>query len=113
LPVAYVYAAMLIDKKAFSRLSEGDQKIAREVMEGIYRKFDRYGVSDNEDALQALLDSGLQMVDPAPSDVAEWRSIVSASNRKLAMEGAFDVALLDQMRALIAEVRNGGVAPSP
>lgn len=113
LPVAYVYAAMLIDKKAFSKLSEGDQKIAREVMEGIYRKFDQYGVSDNEEAMQALLDSGLEMVTPAPSDVTEWRSIVSSSNHKLGEDGEFDVALLDRMRALIAEVRNGGTAPSP
>lgn len=112
LPVAYVYAAMLIDKKAFSKLSAEDQKITRDVLEGIYRKFDRYGVTDNEEALQALLESGLEMVSPAPSDVREWRGIVNGSNRKLAQEGKFDVALLDQMQLLIKAYRDGTAAGS-
>jgi len=40
-PLAYVYAAMLIDKRAFSKISPEDRAIVREVMEGIYRKFDQ------------------------------------------------------------------------
>lgn len=110
LPIAYVYAAMLIDKRAFSKLSPADQLIAREVMEGIYRKFDQNGVTDNENALQALLENGLEMVAPEPADVDEWRGIVSASNRNLADEGAFDLALLDQMQLLIREFQGDAVA---
>ncbi|MCJ7815272.1 MAG: TRAP transporter substrate-binding protein DctP [Xanthomonadales bacterium] len=103
LPIAYVYAAMLIDKKAFLRLSSEDQAIAREVMEGIYRKFDQNGVIENNKALQALLENGLQMVSPDTADVNQWRSIVNDSNRKLAADGAFDPALLDRMQVLIRE----------
>ena len=110
LPIAYVYAAMLIDKRAFSKLSPADQLIAREVMEGIYRKFDQNGVTDNENALQALLENGLEMVSPDTADVNEWRGIVSASNRRLANEGAFDPALLDQMQLLIKEFQGDVVA---
>jgi len=112
LPVAYVYAAMLIDKKAFSKMSAEDQKITRDVLEGIYRKFDRYGVTDNEEALQALLESGLEMVSPSPSDVREWRGIVNDSNRRLAKDGKFDEALLNQMQALIKGYRDGSAARS-
>jgi len=113
LPIAYVYAAMLIDKKAFARLSEEDQAVTREVMEGIYRKFNQNGVTDNDEALQALLDNGLQLVLPDTANVNEWRSIVNDSNRALARAGAFDEALLDQMQALIREYQNGAVASSP
>jgi TRAP-type C4-dicarboxylate transport system substrate-binding protein len=109
-PVVYVYAAMLIDKKAFSRLSPEDQQIAREVMEGIYRKLDQNGVTDNEDALQALLENGLEMVSPEASDVKQWRDIVGASNRKMAENGTFDPALLDQMEVLTKQYRESGVA---
>jgi TRAP-type C4-dicarboxylate transport system substrate-binding protein len=105
LPIAYVYAAMLIDKKAFSRLSAEDQVIAREVMEGIYRKFDQNGVIENNKALQALLENGLQMVSPDTADVSQWRSIVNDSNRELAADGAFDPALLDRMQMLIRDYR--------
>ena len=45
MPLAYVYAALLIDRRAFDRMREEDRMVVREVMEGIYRKFDRYGVN--------------------------------------------------------------------
>jgi TRAP-type C4-dicarboxylate transport system substrate-binding protein len=113
LPIAYVYAALLIDKKAFSKITEADQAVVREVMEGIYRKFDQNGVKDNSEALVALLDSGLKMTPTDAADVTEWRKIVSESNRKLANEGLFDIALLEQMQELLSGYRAGnGTASS-
>jgi len=106
-PIAYVYAALLIDGRAFGRLTPADQAVVREVMEGIYRKFDQNGVTDNEAALQALLDSGLQWVETDARELNQWRDIVAGSNRRLADEGTFDVALLERMLALIAEYRAG------
>jgi TRAP-type C4-dicarboxylate transport system substrate-binding protein len=113
LPVAYVYASLLIDKRAFSKLSEEDQLVVREVMEGIYRKFNQYGVTDNREAMQALLDNGLKMVSPDSAEVSEWRTIVNASHRQLAMDGTFDIALLDQIQDLIQSYRNGSAAAAP
>jgi len=113
LPIAYIYAAMLIDSKAFAKLSAQDQSIVREVMEGIYRKFDQNGVTENNKALQALLENGLQMIVPDAADVSQWRGVVDASNRDLAKEGAFDPALLDRMQSLIREYRENAAATSP
>ena len=113
LPIAYVYAAMLIDRKAFSRMSAEDQLIVREVMEGIYRKFDQNGVTDNNKALQALVENGLQMVTPDTSGIDEWRRIVSDSNRVLGEQGTFDPALLDRMQMLVREYRNSMAPTSP
>ena len=111
-PVAYVYASLLIDRKAFSRLTPEDQQVVREVMEGIYRKFDQNGVKENREALQALLENGLQMVSPDRSEVVEWREIVSSSHRRLAADGVFDPALLERMQSLITDYRNGRIAAS-
>lgn len=105
LPVAYVYAALLIDRRAFSRLSAEDQQVVREVMEGIYRKFDQHGVSDNREALQALLENGMQWAVPDAGEVEEWRRIVSESHHKLARDGVFDIAILDRMDELLGEFR--------
>ena len=106
-PIAYVYAALLIDKRVFSKLTPGDQAIVREVMEGIYRKFDKYGVSDNEEAMQALLASGLEPITPDPADVAEWREVVRASHRQLASEQVFDPALYEQIESSLEQYRAG------
>jgi TRAP-type C4-dicarboxylate transport system substrate-binding protein len=105
LPIAYVYGSLLIDKRAFSKLLPEDQVVVREVMGGIYRKFDQGGVADNRSALEALLDNGLKMVSPDTAEVDEWRVIVNASHRQLAADGAFDPVLLDQVQLLIDQYR--------
>ena len=106
-PIAYVYAALLIDKRVFSKIAPEDQKVVREVMEGIYRKFDKYGVSDNDEALQAILDGGIEKVSPNPLEVEEWRGIVNQSHRELGKKGVFDLALYEQMQSLLENYRAG------
>ncbi len=113
MPVAYVYAAMLIDKRAFSKISPEDQAVVREVMEGIYRKFDQDGVRDNGEAMQALLDGGMKMATPDQSEVIQWRGIVLESHRELARKGVFDIQLLDQMQEILDEYRTGQGASAP
>ena len=112
-PVAYVCAALLIDRKAFARISPEDQQVVREVMEGIYRKFDQNGVRDNDQALRALLESGLQMVEPDAAEMSQWREIVRRSHRQLAREGVFDATLLERMERLLEDYRAGRVVTSP
>ncbi len=113
MPVAYVYGAMLVDKRAFSKISPQDQAVVRAVMEGIYRKFDQNGVRDNDDAMRALLEGGMKMATPDQSEVNKWREIVLASHRKLARKGVFDIQLLDQMQELLIQYRAGQGTNSP
>ncbi|MEE4218000.1 MAG: TRAP transporter substrate-binding protein DctP [Xanthomonadales bacterium] len=106
-PIAYVYAALLVDKRVFSKILPEDQAVVREVMEGIYRKFDKYGVSDNEQAMQALLESGLEKLSPNAAEVAEWSKVVNRSHLELGEEDVFDIALYERIQALLAEYRSG------
>jgi TRAP-type C4-dicarboxylate transport system substrate-binding protein len=112
LPVAYVYAALLIENRIFSRIEPEDQATVREVMESIYRKFDQRGATDNQDALQALLESGLEMASPDSAEVSQWREIVFESHRILARDGVFDIELLELMQNLLAEYRKGNTRPA-
>ena len=112
-PLAYVYAALLIDKRPFSRMSAADQAVVREVMEGIYRKFDRNGVRENDEAFQALLDSGLERVTPDPAEVEEWRRVVNASHREMAGQGVFDAALYERIQSLLDDYRKNQATAAP
>jgi TRAP-type C4-dicarboxylate transport system substrate-binding protein len=107
LPVAYVYAAILIERKAFDRIPPQDQTLVREVMERIYRQFDGKSMADNDHALQALQESGLQLVKPEQAEVQSWREIVTHSHREQAQARVFDLALLDQLQGLLDDYRNG------
>jgi TRAP-type C4-dicarboxylate transport system substrate-binding protein len=113
LPVAYVYAALLIEKRAFDRLSSPDQAIVREVMERIYRQFDQNSFAENDKAMQALLESGLELVKPEPTEVQSWRRIVIQSHRQQAQAGVFDEALLDELQGLLDEFRSQGERVAP
>ena len=104
-PVAYVYAALMIQKKFFERLSADDQLIVREVMEGVYRNFDSSGEVDNRSALEALQSGGLETISPNSAETDSWREIVNASHRNLAEQGVFDQELLEEMLAILSAHR--------
>jgi len=105
LPVAYVYGALLIDRRAFGRIAPPDQEIVRKVMERTYKQFDKNSIADNEHAMQALLQSGLKLVKPDDAEVQSWRDIVIRSHRQQARAGVFDEALLDRLQSLISAYR--------
>jgi TRAP-type C4-dicarboxylate transport system substrate-binding protein len=106
LPLAYIYAAILIDRKAFERLQPDDQKVVHEVLEKVYQGFEASGYKDNIDALQALQDSGLELVSPDPDEAVKWRAAVIRSQQELADSGEVDQKLLQQVQQLLAEYRS-------
>ena len=106
-PIVYTFGMLLIDAKVFARLSADDQAVVREVMERIYRGFDEQSATDNADGMQALLEDGLQPVAVADAELAEWRRLIHASNRKAGERGVFDLALLDEADCYLAAFRSG------
>lgn len=107
LPLAYIFAMLVIDKKYFDRIRPDDQVIVREVMERVYRGFDQQGNEDNEKAFQALLDDGIKPVTPDQGQVPVWRQAVRASNLEMAREGVVNNALLSEIECYIGAYRTG------
>ena len=107
-PLVYTYGGLIIDRRVFDKLGEEDQAVVRKVMDRVYAEFDRLSIEDDAGATKALLDSGLEFVDPNAGEVDEWRRIVAKSNRESAERGAVDVALLDEALRLIDTLRDPG-----
>ena len=110
LPLAYIFAMLIVDKKYFDRIQPGDQAVVREVMERVYRGFDLQGNEDNIKAYQALLDDGMKSVSPDQGQIPEWRSAVQRSNHQIAEEGIVDVALLNEIECYVSAYRTGNTA---
>ena len=104
-PLAYIFAMLVIDKKVFNKLQEQDQAVVREVMEGVYKQFDAQGATDNKQALEALLAGGMQLVAPEPGQVAVWREAVQASSRELANKGDISADLFNEAQCLVDAFR--------
>jgi TRAP-type C4-dicarboxylate transport system substrate-binding protein len=105
LPLVYTMAYVAIDKKTFDRLSAEDQAVVRDVMSGIYARFDEVNRTDNVDALAALENAGIEIVEPDAEQVPQWREAVAAANRDLARQGVFSAALLEEVEGLLNEYR--------
>jgi TRAP-type C4-dicarboxylate transport system substrate-binding protein len=74
-PLNYLTAMMIIDKKVFYKLSETDQAIVREVMEGVYKKIDAQNRVDNIAARKALINQGVKFIKLSDKEKVEWEKI--------------------------------------
>jgi TRAP-type C4-dicarboxylate transport system substrate-binding protein len=106
MPILFSMGLMAIDAKAFAQLQEEDQKIVREVMAGIYAEFSRREPEENRNAKEALLNSGVQSVMPAPGEMERIRRIMEKTNRQLGEQGLFSMSLYDELVGHIEDYRN-------
>lgn len=105
LPVVYVFATMIVDKKAFDRLSNEDQAIVREVMTRVYSEFDRQSIPDNEGAYQALLSNGIKPVVPGAEAVRDLRGRAWTVAQDMVGTGLINAELLVQMKTHLQDYR--------
>lgn len=105
LPLVYTMGFMAIDNKEFKKISAADQELVREVMMRTYAQLDEANLVDNEEALQALLNTGIEKVALDEDEVAEIRVILRQSNLALAEQGEYSIDLYRQMLQYVQEYR--------
>ncbi len=105
-PLAYLYAMLAVDKRAFSRLSPADQAVMHDVMVEIYDNFNQQSRKDNQAAFEALVKHGLAPVNPSPEEVALWREQADAVNLKLKADKAFNADLYQEMKGHLVDFRS-------
>ena len=105
-PLVYTLGFMAVDKRAFDKLSAGDQAIVREVMERTYRNFDEQNLVDNRGARDALLNAGIESVEVNVDEYERARKLLLDSNRELGAQGHFSVDLYNEMMRHIEEYRS-------
>ena len=105
IPLVYTVGFMAVDKRAFKKLSEVDQQVVREVMKETYENFERVDLEENHEARDALLNTGIESVPFDAEEVARLRERLLESNRRLGADGAFDMALYDEMLGYVQEFR--------
>lgn len=110
MPLVYTMGFMAIDKRAFKKIDVADQQIVREVMTRTYADLDEVSLSDNVEAMQALLNTGIESVELDPEEASEIRSILSRSNRGMAEQGEYSLDLYNEMMQFVEEYREGNVA---
>ncbi len=105
MPLVYTMGLMVVDKRAFDRLSDGDQAIVREVMRRTYENFDDVNLVDNREARDALLNTGIEVVPFDEAELTRIRDVLAASNLEVGEQGGFTMSLYEEMLGHIGEYR--------
>lgn len=97
-PLMYLYGTMVVQRRAFERLSTGDRAIVQEVMGETFRQLDRRMRADNQQALAALQQQGITFVQPNSDEFGEWSRRVDGATERLLSRGLFERTVLEQLR---------------
>jgi TRAP-type C4-dicarboxylate transport system substrate-binding protein len=112
MPIVYTMGLLAIQKRAFDRIEPEDQAAVREIMSALYARWDVENQRDEAEALEALINSGVEPVDPAPGERARLQGVMRKANDRLASEGVISADLLAEIRGYIEEYRSGSAAPA-
>ncbi|MFK8015570.1 MAG: TRAP transporter substrate-binding protein DctP [Gammaproteobacteria bacterium] len=104
-PVAYLYGTLVIEEKAFKKISAADQAIVRQVMADVYEGFEVDNIDDDEKALAAMLKGDIDLVEPQEGLVPTWREQAAQVRNRLAKEGVYSAERLTKIDALLTSFR--------
>jgi TRAP-type C4-dicarboxylate transport system substrate-binding protein len=106
-PLAYLYATLVVDKKAFSKLNKEDQTLVRKVLGETFVNLNKQNREDTKTALAALKQQGIHFITPSTQQQQAWENHANTTLTKLRKENIFDISLLDKMQRLIRQQREG------
>jgi TRAP-type C4-dicarboxylate transport system substrate-binding protein len=107
LPLSYVVGELVIDKKAFDKLDDADQKVVDQEFAAGFAKLEKINRDDNAAARDALKQQGMTISEPAPAERTSFEAIGSDVFKQLSAQDALSPEMLKALTAALAEVRGG------
>jgi TRAP-type C4-dicarboxylate transport system substrate-binding protein len=105
-PIMYLFGALAVDKKTYSRLSGADQAVVRDVMERAFSTLNLQTRADDRSATEALRKQGIEYLALSPEELAKLRTAADQTIDRLGKQGAFDPASVKKLREYLAEFRS-------
>ena len=104
-PLSYIFAVFILDKKAFSKISAADQIIVREVLSRVANEVDKKSREDNINALKALKNQGIEFIVPTAEATEELRKLIGGANEKLMKTGKLTKSMVDLLNKHLIDYR--------
>ena len=105
-PLAYLYASLVIKERALSRLQAEDRELVTRILQETFTGLDARNRADNTQALEALLSQGIELVEPSLTQQQEWEQHANRMLQSLSSDGLFDLEMLNSMQQLIRASRS-------
>ena len=107
-PLTYFAALLVINKKAFNKLSEEDQQIVREQMSQAFINIDKQNRKDNVEAKQALKNQGVKFVPLSNESRKEWRDVGDRAIEALEKQNKYSDKIYKDLMRYVAESKQIG-----
>ncbi|MCK5001829.1 MAG: TRAP transporter substrate-binding protein DctP [Gammaproteobacteria bacterium] len=91
-PLTYIAAMLVIDKKAFNKIKKDDQAVVREVMTAAFKRIDAANRRDNLAAQDALKQQGIEYVSLPKASLDAWYAIGDMAIDKLKKDNSYSPA---------------------
>ncbi len=111
LPLAYVVGFIVVDQRAWSRISATDQAVVDAIFKRAAARVDATIRRDDESALAAMKKQGLVVVTPTAADVAYFRAVGERVVAKMEADGGISTAVLTAIREAKAAAPATGETP--
>lgn len=105
-PLSYLVGILAVQKKAFNRLSAGDQAIVREEMGQVFERMDKLNREDNLAAKTALQKQGITFVVPSPGETERWKTITERSIDDMIASGVIPGEIVSQVKNHLQKYRD-------
>jgi len=103
IPLIYLHAVLTIEKKAFHKISDADQKTVTRIMTAAMKEIDVQNRQDNAQAIQALKNQGITFLKPSEPDMAEWYRVAEKASTEMIHASILPEELVNKLDILLKE----------
>lgn len=96
-PLIYLYAVLAIDKDKFSKISEPDQKIVRDILMEASKKVEAKNRQDEIDNINTLKKRGVTFITPNPEALKEWEKVGRTASEKMVETGVLPADVAEEL----------------
>ncbi len=103
IPFAYAYGAFILDKKTFSRLPPGYAELMRSAAKTHFDKLLNDTRKSNTEAMQALIDNGISLIEPTAATRSELQNIYRHKAAEKLINDAFSESIYTETMKYLDE----------
>ena len=105
IPLTYIFATLLIDKKEFNKISMNDQVVVRGIMNKVFKKIDVQNRKDNVSSFNALSQQGIKVITPDNKALSEWYRRGGVSRESIKSKGTLSKEIYQEVIELLSDFR--------
>lgn len=104
-PLVFLFGMMIVDERAFKKLSADDQQLVRDTMAKTFKAMDAQNEKDEAGARQALQQNGMKFVELSAADKALWQELAGRTLETLKSQNIYPVDTYARLQKRIEEFR--------